>query len=188
MCNGETAKAAAIYPFALCRAILTGFRDQMLADGRLEPGAVGLNCVMLDRPEQEVESFYIAGGDSPHVLKLKVVDNERFIDDLTGQPLDPALCRLARKKEMDFVREKGLWVKRSVKECWEKTRGPPVTVRWVETNKGDDVTPNIRSRLVARQIRPAGQEAVFGGLEDCAQSCSYGFAWAAETLPRSSVT
>ena len=34
-------------------------------------------------------------------------------------------------------------------------------MRWVETNKGDDSNPNIRSRLVAREIRTAGQDAIF---------------------------
>ena len=48
LCNGERAKLAAIYPFALCKAILVGFRNQMVADGRLKPGSMGLNCVMLD--------------------------------------------------------------------------------------------------------------------------------------------
>ena len=61
LCNGETAKAAAIYPFALCRAILTGFRDQMIGDKRLAPGSVGLNCVMLDGPDVESESYWLAG-------------------------------------------------------------------------------------------------------------------------------
>ena len=37
----------------------------------------------------------------------------------------------------------------------------PISARWVETNKGDDENPNIRSRLVAREIRQAGQEAMF---------------------------
>ena len=37
----------------------------------------------------------------------------------------------------------------------------PISVRWVETNKGDDTNPNIRSRLVAREIRTAGQDAIF---------------------------
>ena len=37
----------------------------------------------------------------------------------------------------------------------------PISVRWVETNKGDDENPNIRSRLVAREIRMAGQDAIF---------------------------
>ena len=36
-----------------------------------------------------------------------------------------------------------------------------MTVRWVDVNKGDDVNPNVRSRLVARQIRQAGEEAIF---------------------------
>ena len=103
MCNGETAKAAAIYPFALCRAILTGFRDQMIADGRLAPGSIGLNCVMLEGREETSESHWIAGGDGPRVLKLKVVDDERFVDDLTGQPLDPSLCgQLERKRWTSF--------------------------------------------------------------------------------------
>ena len=162
LCNGARAKAAAIYPFELCRAILTGFRNQMVADGRLAAGSVGLNCVMIDGLEVATrESHWFAGCGDSQILKFKIADEEKFVDDLTGQPLDPSLCRAARKKEMDYVREKGLWAKRAVKECWDKTRGPPVSVRWVETNKGDDVNPNIRSRLVARQIRGPGQDAVF---------------------------
>ena len=162
LCNGARAKAAAIYPFALCRAILTGFRDQMVVDGRLERGSVGLNCVMLDERQAELkETHWYAGSGDSQILKFKIQDDEKFVDDLTGQQLDPSLCRAARKKEMDFIRDKGLWTKRAIKDCWDKTRGPPVTVRWVETNKGDDITPNIRSRLVARQIRGPGQDAVF---------------------------
>ena len=34
-------------------------------------------------------------------------------------------------------------------------------MRWVDVNKGDDIHPNIRSRLVARQIRGPGEEATF---------------------------
>ena len=38
----------------------------------------------------------------------------------------------------------------------------PISVRWLEVNKGDGANPNIRSRLVvARKIRPAGQYAIF---------------------------
>lgn len=162
LCNGQRAKDGAIYPFELCRAILTGFRNQMIADGRLKAGSVGLNCVMLDGGDaRAVEEHYVAGDHYGNVLKFTIQSDERFIDDLSGQPLDPVLCRAARKLEMDFVRDKGLWVKRSIRECWEKTGKPPVTVRWVETNKGDDINPNIRSRLVARQIRGPGQDPVF---------------------------
>ena len=37
----------------------------------------------------------------------------------------------------------------------------PISFRWVETNKGDDDTPNVRSRLVAREIQTPGQDAIF---------------------------
>lgn len=37
----------------------------------------------------------------------------------------------------------------------------PIAVTWVDVNKGDDEHPNVRSRLVARDIRPAGVEAIF---------------------------
>ena len=46
-------------------------------------------------------------------------------------------------------------------EARRRTGKPPVTVRWVDVNKGDDINPNIRSRLVARQIRQPGEEAIF---------------------------
>ena len=31
--------------------------------------------------------------------------------------------------------------------------GTPITVKWVDTNKGDDKKPNYRSRLVARDLK-----------------------------------
>ena len=46
-------------------------------------------------------------------------------------------------------------------EARRKTGKPAITVRWVDVNKGDDLNPNVRSRLVARQIRQAGEEAIF---------------------------
>ena len=87
--------------------------------------------------------------------------HERFIDDITKQPLDPELCRIARRKEIDYFKSKGVWEVRQIKEDWSKTGRPPISVRWVEVNKGDGEHPNYRSRLVAREIRMAGEEAIF---------------------------
>ena len=90
------------------------------------------------------------------------IDNEPiFRDDLTGQILDPVLVKAARKKELDFFEAKGIWFKKAVDEARRKTGKPPITKRWVDVNKGDDIEPNIRSRLVARQIRQLGEEAIF---------------------------
>ena len=156
---------AAIYPFDLCRAILTGFKAQIRCDGRMSPTSVGLQSLMGSDMEDEVPLTMLEAGNSyDELLRFKVDNEEVFLDDLTGQQVDPALVREARAKEMEYVRSKGLWIKKPVEECWHKTGRPPVTVRWVVTNKGDDKVPNIRSRLAARQIRGPGQEAVFAPL------------------------
>ena len=94
------------------------------------------------------------------VLKLDV-QSDRFVDDLTGLPLDEALCRAARKKEIEYFHSKGVWDSRTIKEARVKMGRGPISVRWVETSKGDDEKPNIWSRLVAREIRTAGQDAIF---------------------------
>ena len=49
----------------------------------------------------------------------------------------------------------GIWHEMDEEECWRKTGRAPVTVRWVDTNKG---SPVIRSRLVARDFRQPGDK------------------------------
>ena len=44
-----------------------------------------------------------------------------------------------------------------VNEVWAKMGRHPIPVR---PNKGEDTTSNIKSRLVAREIRTAGQDAI----------------------------
>ena len=80
-----------------------------------------------------------------------------FIDDLTGQRLDATLVKAARKLEMDYVKAKGRWPKRPTKDWFERAGRPPVIVPWADAITGDDKLPNIRSRLVASQIRGPGQ-------------------------------
>ena len=46
-------------------------------------------------------------------------------------------------------------------EARRETGKPPISVRWVHTNKGDDLHPNMRARLVAREMRLNGDEAIF---------------------------
>ena len=76
------------------------------------------------------------------------VDSEVFKDDLTGQLLPPDLVRAARKKELDYFDGKLVWEKRPIGEARRVTGKPPITVRWVDVNKGDDQNPNYRSRWV----------------------------------------
>ena len=86
---------------------------------------------------------------------------DRFFDDLTGLPLPEELCKAARIKDIDYFRSKGVWELRPISEARAQMGRNPISVRWVETDNGDDMNPNIRSRLVAREIRMAGEDAIF---------------------------
>ena len=41
-------------------------------------------------------------------------------------------------------------------EARARTGKPPITVKWVDVNKGDDASPDYRSRLVAREKAEVG--------------------------------
>ena len=62
---------------------------------------------------------------------------------------------------MEYFDSKGVWSVRSVDEAGTCKGRKPITVRWVDVNKGDDDHPVIRSRLVARDIRGAGVDSIF---------------------------
>ena len=87
--------------------------------------------------------------------------HERYVDHLTAQPLSPELCRKARATKLDYFRDKEVWTIRNVNEALRRTGKSPISVRCVEVNKGDDLNPKIRSRLVVREIRLKGEEAIF---------------------------
>ena len=96
-----------------------------------------------------------------HMFDDEIDGGTGYRDDLTGQVLDPQLVRAARQKELDLFESKQVWSLKAFDEARRRTGKPPVTVRWVDVNKGDDMNPNIRSRLAARQIRQPGEEAIF---------------------------
>ncbi len=63
------------------------------------------------------------------------------------------LVRAARVQELTYFKDKGVWLKRPKAEARQVTGRPPITVRWVDVNKGDELNPRYRSRLVARQLK-----------------------------------
>ena len=153
---------AAVYHFKLCRAILGGFRNQLRKDGVCKDGFVGMLESRMEGEEVPVASpCFLLTNDKGSILKVQIESDKVFRDDLTGQLLDPELVRAARKKELEYFDGEDVWVLRPIDECRRVTGKAPVTVRCVDVNKGDDLNPNVRSRLVARQIRQAGEEAIF---------------------------
>ena len=164
ICSGSrVTRAAAVYPMKLCKAILVGCRNQLRHDGRLTLGIVGIqhdpfddmSDLQLERRAERLLAFAIH--DSTEQAEKEKV----FRDDLTGQVLVPALVHAARRKELEYFCSKQVWEKRPRAESLAKMGKPPITVRWIDVNKGDDVVPNYRSRLVAREIRRHGEDPIF---------------------------
>ena len=147
-----------MYDFKLCRAILVGFRDQLRKDGLYQDGFVGL---MEGRCETELVPVFHLTDINGCLLKVQIEGAESYRDDLTGQPLPADLVKIARKQELEYFDSRLVWEKRPIAEARRVTGKPPISVRWVAVNKGDNTCPTVRSRLVARQIRQAGEDAIF---------------------------
>ena len=76
-----------------------------------------------------------------------------FFDAITGQRLRADLVRAARREELEYFAMKRVWAKVPRREALRRQGKPPITVKWLDINKGDDEHPNYRSRLVARQLK-----------------------------------
>ena len=50
---------------------------------------------------------------------------------------------------MEYFTNKEVWVKCPIQEAFDRLGKKPISVRWVDVNKGDDSEPNYRSRLAA---------------------------------------
>ena len=61
-----------------------------------------------------------ASGSAEEAL-LSAAVHDRFVDDLTGLPLPPELCRAARQKEIAYFRAKGVWEMRPFGEAKSRT-------------------------------------------------------------------
>ena len=57
-------------------------------------------------------------------------------DDVRGGYLDGIKVAEARREGVGYMLAKRIWHEMDEEECWRKTGRAPVTVRWVDTNKG----------------------------------------------------
>ena len=48
-----------------------------------------------------------------------------------------------------------------MEQCWKETSKGPIGTRWVDVNKGDDKSPEYRSRMVAKEFNDIKREDIF---------------------------
>ena len=88
----------------------------------------------------------------PNELVFTNVEEYCLIDDLSEEALDGHLVTLAKHEEITEVYRRSVWTEKPVADCFRDTGKPPIPVRWVSTNKGDRLHPNVRCRLVAKHL------------------------------------
>ena len=62
-----------------------------------------------------------------------------------------------------------VWEEVPVAVCWQRTGRRPLGARWVDVNKGDKHSPNVRFRLVAQEA--AASPIPTGDLARASWSC-----------------
>ena len=84
-------------------------------------------------------------------IEWKSVDGG-YWDDVHGGWLSTSLVAEARKEELKCIHSRDVYEEAEVEQCYAETSRPPISLRWVDTNKGTE-KPRIRSRLVVCELR-----------------------------------
>ena len=75
-------------------------------------------------------------------------------DDVRGGWLPNRSVEVARQTELKWMSERGVRKEVPLSECYQHQRRP-IPLKWVDTNKGSDLAPRVRSRLVVRDLEKA---------------------------------
>ena len=87
-----------------------------------------------------------------------------YRDNISGGILPTDLIQQARKEEIDFMLDWVVCEEVSVDECWRAIGKRPLGSGWVDVNKGDTDTPNVRCRFVATKIAYCNDDDFFAAM------------------------
>ena len=108
--------------------------------------------------------------------------------DISSAPLDPVKVTVARRLEIQYAEKKPVWQK--IQRSLVKERGLKIVKsRWIDINKGNDVNPNYRSRMVGNEFNNGEIEGLFAATPPL-EALRLILSWAATsgTSPLGSVT
>ena len=87
---------------------------------------------------------------------------KKYVDAISGKELIAELIQAARQEKLKAADDIGVWEVRPVSECIEVAGGKPTKVMWwVDVNKGDTESPNVRSRIVAKDFKVDARPELF---------------------------
>ena len=125
-------------------------------------GREGEKTIRTGLIEEMRETGRLIGGRITPAEDRTVANLEKeYWDNISGEWLNPTLVKEARKEEMEEFNKHKVYTKVPLSECYERTGTHPIGTRWVDANKGDEVRPEYRSRLVAQEIKVDKREDLF---------------------------
>ena len=136
--GGGCAARARIYPPKLVMAILKGLKFELESRGLIKTSIRCLHAIG-DVPSEPV---------CPDGAAM-----EGYWDDVNGGWLQEQLVQAARAEEHAWVHVRDVYEEVDEDMCWSETGRAPISLRWVDTNKGTEELPRIRSRLVVRELK-----------------------------------
>ena len=77
----------------------------------------------------------------------------KYWDEVSGKALDPEGVKKARKEEMEEFKRHGVYVKVPRQECAKESGKASIRVRRLDVNKGDELRPEDRNRLLAQETK-----------------------------------
>ncbi len=154
---GGKAGPCQVYPDKFARLICEGIKKELdtvrWRNEMYEVFDIGTKFGQLMAMQEKIEKMAIPPEETPFE---GIYDGFNFYDDVHDRYLDRDMAIKARKTEIEYFKEMGVYTKIK-RETWMR----PISTKWIDTNKGDEACPNYRARLVGRELNLSKQEGLF---------------------------
>ena len=165
---GGRCRDAAFYPLGLIRAILLGMSDTRDAEAKSQAASLEvrqkINAISSSAGEIPCEdeearesSAPYANGKTCRIVYDSLNFRPKYVDEYTGEVLDPKLVKEAIIDELDYFNAR-VWHIAHVDEMKQTPDYIRTRSRWVGCNKGDSDNPDVRFRLVSCEINKGGEK------------------------------
>ena len=132
---GGSKKETQSYPVELCHALQQGIREQLKIDDE------GVAKKRQRAKQQSLAKIRkVTGGqtrgkgDGGAKELSSLMHEGQYWDDVKSGWLPNDLVEAARKEELKYIRQHGVYEKVPRDEAWRVTSKPPIRTRWVDTN------------------------------------------------------
>ena len=105
-------------------------------------------------------NFHTGVNRGAKVLKdaMYALQHNMATDDVSGETLKVEMVKTARKLEMEFFNQMGVYTRVTRASALASGKGRIIQGRWIDVNKGDSSVPDYRSRYVGKEFN-RGQAA-----------------------------